>query len=188
MTLHYVNVNGVKGTAKGGVLVDLQDVVSIGGYWPASEKDSAYFDIMLDDQRTVRATFDTAVPTARHLEEHARLVNALMELHGQKIEFETTEKTIYDTTDPDGAWLMTGRAVGAFAAYLYQSEATAPDDRNADETEQKIAIRLAEEFAIKVFGDSMAMDEFVEAREKAVWNPAQDDPDRVWSRGFGAPL
>lgn len=182
MTLHYVNVNGVKGTAMGGVLVDLQDVVAIGGYWPASEKESAYFDIMLEDQRTVRATFDTAVPAARHLEEHARLVNALMELQGRKIDFEPTEKTIYDTTDPDGAWLMTGRAIGAFVAYLYQLDD--PDHL----TEKGEAIKLAEEFAIKAFGDSMAMDEFVDARENAIWNPAEDDPERVVSRGFGKPL
>lgn len=66
MTLHYVNLNGVKGVAMGGLLVDMHDVVAVGGYWPASDKDSAYFDIMLEDQRSIRATFDASVPVARH--------------------------------------------------------------------------------------------------------------------------
>ncbi|ENZ5742887.1 hypothetical protein pEpSNUABM08_41 [Erwinia phage pEp_SNUABM_08] len=182
MTLHYVNLNGVKGMAMGGLLVDLHDVVAVGGYWPASDKDSAYFDIMLEDQRSIRATFDASVPAARHLEEHAKLVKALMKLQGEDMEFEPQEKTIYDTTDPDGAWLMTGRAIGAFVAYLYQLDD--PDHLSGKEE----AIKLAEEFAIKAFGDSMAMDEFVDARENAIWNPAEDDPDRVVSRGFGKPL
>lgn len=182
MSMHYINVNGVKGMAMGGVLIKLKDVTAIGGYWPASETESAYFDIMLFGKQSIRATFDNAVPVARHLEEHARLVNAYMASRGEKIEFEPHQKTKYDVSDPDGAWLMTGRAVGAFVAYLYQMDD--PDNLSGKE----VAIKLAEEFAIKAFGDSMAMDEFADARENVIWNPTDDDPDRLWSRWFGKPI
>lgn len=98
------------------------------------------------------------------------------------MEFEPAEKSLYDATDPDGAWLMTGKALGAYAAYLYQMDD--PDHLSGKEE----AIRMVEQFAVKAFGDSLAMDEFAKAREQTVWNLAEDDPDRSVAKGFGKPL
>ena len=197
MSMHYINTNGLRGNAMGGLLLDLQDVRAVGVFWPATDKDSAHFDVYLADGRSMTAVFDNTIPVHRQLEEHARLVKELVKVRGitgpgqsqiRDVEFEPAEKSLYDATDPDGAWLMTGKALGAYAAYLYQMEGSPPDDRDMDETEQNIAIRLLEQFAVKAFGDSLAMDEFAKAREQTVWDLAEDDPDRSVAKGFGKPL
>jgi len=191
MSMHYINTNGLRGNAMGGLLLDLQDVRAVGVFWPATDKDSARFDVFLADGRTVTAVFDNTIPVHRQLEEHARLVKELVKVRGitgpgqtqiRDVEFEPAEKSLYDATDPDGAWLMTGKALGAYAAYLYQMDD--PDHLSGKEE----AIRMLEQFAVKAFGDSLAMDEFAKAREQTVWNIADDDPDRSVAKGFGKPL
>ena len=191
MSMHYINTNGLRGNAMGGLLLDLQDVRAVGVFWPATDKDSAHFDVYLADGRTMTAVFDNTIPVHRQLEEHARLVKELVKVRGitgpgqtqnREVEFEPAEKSLYDATDPDGAWLMTGKALGAYAAYLYQMED--PDHLSGKEE----AIRMVEQFAVKAFGDSLAMDEFAKAREQTVWDLAEDDPDRSVAKGFGKPL
>ena len=191
MSMHYINTNGLRGNAMGGLLLDLQDVKAVGVFWPATDKDSARFDVYLADGRTMTAVFDNTIPVHRQLEEHARLVKELVKVRGitgpgqsqiRDVEFEPAEKSLYDATDPDGAWLMTGKALGAYAAYLYQMDD--PDHLSGKEE----AIRMVEQFAVKAFGDSLAMDEFAKAREQTVWNLAEDDPDRSVAKGFGKPL
>lgn len=191
MSMHYINTNGLRGNAMGGLLLDLQDVRAVGVFWPATDKDSAHFDVYLADGRTMTAVFDNTIPVHRQLEEHARLVKELVKVCGitgpgqtqiREVEFEPAEKSLYDATDPDGAWLMTGKALGAYVAYLYQMED--PDHLSGKEE----AIRMVEQFAVKAFGDSLAMDEFAKAREQTVWNLAEDDPDRSVAKGFGKPL
>ncbi|ENL9127513.1 hypothetical protein AB6J89_004720 [Salmonella enterica] len=191
MSMHYINTNGLRGNAMGGLLLDLQDVKAVGVFWPATDKDSARFDVYLADGRTMTAVFDNTIPVHRQLEEHARLVKELVKVRGitgpgqsqiRDVEFEPAEKSLYDATDPDGAWLMTGKALGAYAAYLYQMDD--PDHLSGKEE----AIRMVEQFAVKAFGDSLAMDEFAKAREQTVWDLAEDDPDRSVANGFGKPL
>lgn len=191
MSMHYINTNGLRGNAMGGLLLDLQDVRAVGVFWPATDKDSARFDVYLADGRTMTAVFDNTIPVHRQLEEHARLVKELVKVRGitgpgqtqiRDVEFEPAEKSLYDATDPDGAWLMTGKALGAYVAYLYQMDD--PDHLSGKEE----AIRMVEQFAVKAFGDSLAMDEFAKAREQTVWNIAEDDPDRSVAKGFGKPL
>ncbi|HED5782809.1 TPA: hypothetical protein R5O69_004418 [Enterobacter hormaechei] len=191
MSMHYINTNGLRGNAMGGLLLDLQDVKAVGVFWPATDKDSARFDVYLADGRTMTAVFDNTIPVHRQLEEHARLVKELVKVRGitgpgqtqiREVEFEPAEKSLYDATDPDGAWLMTGKALGAYAAYLYQMDD--PDHLSGKEE----AIRMVEQFAVKAFGDSLAMDEFAKAREQTVWDLAEDDPDRSVAKGFGKPL
>lgn len=191
MSMHYINTNGLRGNAMGGLLLDLQDVKAVGVFWPATDKDSARFDVYLADGRTMTAVFDNTIPVHRQLEEHARLVKELVKVRGitgpgqsqiRDVEFEPAEKSLYDATDPDGAWLMTGKALGAYAAYLYQMDD--PDHLSGKEE----AIRMVEQFAVKAFGDSLAMDEFAKAREQTVWDLAEDDPDRSVAKGFGKPL
>lgn len=183
MNMYYINSGGVRGMAMGGILLDLADVARVGAYWPASKDDSAHFDVAMKDGTKEVVYFDPSVSVPRQLEEHARLVNAMLEHRSaRQIEFETPQKTAWDASDPDGAWLMTGRALGAFAAYLYQRDRSATDK---GESEEDIAIRLVETFALQVFGDSMGMDEFAKARDTAKWQESRDDPDRIWSPGFG---
>ena len=191
MSMHYINTNGLRGNAMGGLLLDLQDVKAVGVFWPATDKDSARFDVYLADGRTMTAVFDNTIPVHRQLEEHARLVKELVKVRGitgpgqsqiRDVEFEPAEKSLYDATDPDGAWLMTGKALGAYAAYLYQMDD--PDHLSGKEE----AIRMVEQFAGKAFGDSLAMDEFAKAREQTVGDLAEDDPDRSVAKGFGKPL
>lgn len=199
MTMHYINTGGVRGMAMGGILLDIDEVKVVGEYWPATKEDSAHFDVLLNDGQKVSATFDSSIPVDRQMEEHARLVKAIVKKFGltgegaptgigdgkqtiREIDFEPAEKTLYDATDPDGAWLLTGKALGAFVAYLYQMED--PDDLS----DKHQAIKLAEQFAVKVFGDSMAMDEFAKARDRTVWKQTEDDPDRVYNKAFGKPI
>ncbi len=191
MGMHYINTNGVRGNAMGGLLVDIQDVKAVGVFWPATDKDSAHFDVYMADGRTMTAVFDNSIPVHRQLEEHARLVKELVRIRGitgpghkqiTEVEFEPAEKSQYDANDPDGAWLMTGRALGAYAAYLYQMDD--PDHLSGKEE----AIKMLEQFAVKVFGDSMAMDEFANARDQTTWNTTPDDPYSTSAKGFGKPL
>lgn len=190
MARHYINTNGVRGVAMGGVLVDIDVITTVGSYWPATQQESAYFDVLLDDGRTQKVVFDSSIPVDRQMGEHARLVKEIVKKFGltgegdkaiREIEFEPVAKTFYDATDPDGAWLLSAKALGAFTAYLYAL------DGESEEAREKIeaAIRLTEVFAVKVFGDSMGMDEFGKARDTTTWNVAKDDNDRIVSETFG---
>lgn len=194
MAMHYINTNGVRGVAMGGVLVDINTVTSVGSYWPATQQESAYFDVLLDDGRTMKVVFDASIPVDRQMSEHANLVKELIKKFGttkqltkpynekvNDIEFEPVAKTFYDATDPDGAILLTARGLGAYTAYLYTLDAPDEDCKVRIEA----AIRMVERFAVKVFGDSMAMDEFGKARDTTTWSVADDDPNRMVSPEFG---
>lgn len=194
MAMHYINTNGVRGVAMGGVLVDINTVTSVGSYWPATQQESAYFDVYLDDGRTMKVVFDASIPVDRQMSEHASLVKELIKKFGttkqltkpynekvNDIEFEPVAKTFYDATDPDGALLLTARGLGAYTAYLYSLEAASEHHRGIIDA----SIRQVEQFAVKVFGDSMAMDEFGKARDTTTWSMAEDDPGRMVSPDFG---
>ncbi len=194
MAMHYINTNGVRGVAMGGVLVDINTVTSVGSYWPATQQESAYFDVLLDDGRTMKVVFDASIPVDRQMSEHASLVKELIKKFGttkqltkpynekvNDIEFEPVAKTFYDATDPDGAILLTAKGLGAYTAYLYTLDAPDEDCKVRIEA----AIRMVERFAVKVFGDSMAMDEFGKARDTTTWSVADDDPNRMVSPEFG---
>lgn len=194
MAMHYINTNGVRGVAMGGVLVDINTVTSVGSYWPATQQESAYFDVLLKDGRTMKVVFDASIPVDRQMNEHANLVKELVKKFGttkqltkpynekvNDIEFEPAAKTFYDATDPDGAILLTARGLGAYTAYLYTLDAPDEDCKVRIEA----AIRMVERFAVKVFGDSMAMDEFGKARDTTTWNVAEDDKERIVSPEFG---
>lgn len=198
MARHYINTNGIRGMAMGGVLLDIDVITTVGSYWPATPQESAYFDVLLDDGRTQKVVFDSSIPVARQMEEHARLVKEIVKKFGltgegepsgvsdgrktiKDIEFEPVAKTFYDATDPDGAILLTARGLGAYTAYLYTLDAPDEDCKVRIEA----AIRMVERFAVKVFGDSMAMDEFGKARDTTTWSVADDDPNRMVSPEFG---
>lgn len=181
--MHYINTNGIRGRAMGGVLLSINDVKAVGDYWPASKEDNAHFHVYLKDGQTICVSFAQSVPVTRQLEEHALLVKELVSRNRRPeggqcvnyIDFEPAEKSVYDATDPDGARLIAGRALGALVAYLYQSDPSDIDDRKQDLTEQAVAISLVEKFAVKVFGDSLAMDEFSKARDETIWDESADD-------------
>jgi hypothetical protein len=198
MARHYINTNGIRGTAMGGVLLDIDVITTVGSYWPATPQESAYFDVLLDDGRTMKVVFDSSIPVARQMEEHARLVKEIVKKFGltgegepsgvsdgrktiKDIQFEPVAKTFYDATDPDGALLLTARGLGAYTAYLYSIDAESEHHRGIIDA----SIRHIEQFAVKVFGDSMAMDEFGKARDTTTWSVADDDPGRVVSPEFG---
>lgn len=192
--MHYINTQGIRGMAMGGVLIDIDTVTSVGSYWPVTQQESAYFDVFLDDGRTMKVVFDISIPVARQMEEHGKLVKELIKHFGttQKlskpynekvddIEFEPVAKTFYDATDPDGALLLTARGLGAYTAYLYAMDV--PDEEC--KARKEAAIRMVEIFAVRVFGDSMAMDEFGKARDTTTWSVAEDDAERIVSPEFG---
>lgn len=191
--MHYINTQGIRGMAMGGVLIDIDTVTSVGSYWPVTQQESAYFDVYLDDGRTIKVVFDISVPVARQMEEHGKLVKELVAKFGltgkgphntliQSIDFEPVAKTFYDATDPDGALLLTARGLGAYTAYLYTLDV--PDEEC--KARKEAAIRMVEVFAVKVFGDSMAIDEFGKARDTTTWSVAEDDSDnRIVSSDFG---
>lgn len=198
MARHYINTNGIRGTAMGGVLLDIDVITTVGSYWPATPQESAYFDVLLDDGRTMKVVFDSSIPVGRQMGEHARLVKEIVKKFGltgegepsgvsdgrktiKDIEFEPVAKTFYDATDPDGALLLTARGLGAYTAYLYSLEAASEHHRGIIDA----SIRQVEQFAVKVFGDSMAMDEFGKARDTTTWSMADDDPGRMVSPDFG---
>lgn len=194
MVFHYINTCGIRGTAMGGVLVPLDSVKAVGGFWPATEKDSAFFDVIMDDGSKMTATFDASIPLARQMGEHARLIKELVRKHGvvtdfgieeNDIEFESVEKSEYDATDPDGAWLLTGKVLGAAVAYVYQMDAVASDNR---ESVQKSAIDILEKFAVKCLGDTMAMDEYAKSRDTTEWKQSRNDPELIYAEGFGEPI
>lgn len=183
MEMYYINNTGIRSTASGGVLLDLYEIAAVGEYWPRSVETNAMFVVHMRDTRDISVTFSDDIPFHRHMEEHANLVNAVRRVRTKSldvykpIEFADAETTRYECKDPDGAWLMTGRALGGMAAWLYAQDKT---------DEQEATIKNLENFAAMVLGETAAMDEFMKARDTVKWEPV--DEGRLWARDYGEPL
>jgi len=192
MEMYYINNTGIRGVALGGVLLDLYEVRVVGEYWPRSADNNAMFVVHMIDGRDIAVTFGADIPVHRQMEEHGKLVNEVRRVKTaalkeyQPIKFLPPEISEYECTDPDGAWLMTGRALGGLAAWLYAQDRIAPDNR---ESEQDIAIKLVENFAAMVLGDTAAMDEFMKARDSVTWTEVpKSDGRQISAKGYGHPL
>lgn len=159
MKPHYINTMGVRGMARGGILFNLEDIRAVGDYYPPSTDDSGGFRVYLTDGTWIDVRFDSAMPHHRCLSEHGNIVNEYLKLNGHDVlEFQADEKTDYDCTDPDGVNLTMARALGSLTSWLM---ADSEDDKH------KEAAKLVEEFADLLMGDSVAMGEFIKAREES---------------------